>query len=201
MFVALRDTIERHQLPVAAVRGSAQRLPAGRYRPPLRDVGRRARLLPAIGESRRTAGAAGRRNRRRRSRRRVGRGVHRPAAGELLAGLRDGLAERPPLRAGRRSAAARRDGARSRWPGDDSSVGGGGAGLRGTDTPAVRAGPSGRPTVVGGRLRLELRATWLGGVRILDKIEALGYDTLHRRPKLGAADAARIAAGVLLWRT
>ncbi len=61
----------------------------------------------------------------------------------------------------------------------------------------------GRPVtaVVGGRLRLELRATWLGGVRILDKIEALGCDTLHRRPKLGATDAARIAAGVLLWRT
>lgn len=60
----------------------------------------------------------------------------------------------------------------------------------------------GRPVAeaVRGRLRLELRATWLGGVRILEKIDALGYDTLHHRPKLGAADAARIAAGVLLWR-
>jgi len=59
----------------------------------------------------------------------------------------------------------------------------------------------GRPVAdaVRGRLRWELRATWLGGVRILEKIDALGYDTLHRRPRLGAADAARIAAGVLLW--
>jgi squalene synthase HpnC len=60
----------------------------------------------------------------------------------------------------------------------------------------------GRPVAaaVGGRLRLELRATWLGGVRVLDKIEALGCDTLHQRPKLGAADAVRIAVGVARWR-
>ena len=60
----------------------------------------------------------------------------------------------------------------------------------------------GRPVAdhVKGRLRLELRATWLGGVRILEKIEAMGYDTLHQRPKLTAPDAARIAAGVGLWR-
>lgn len=59
----------------------------------------------------------------------------------------------------------------------------------------------GRPVAghVTGRLRFELRATWLGGVRILEKIEALGYDTLHRRPKLTAADAARIMAGALTW--
>ena len=59
----------------------------------------------------------------------------------------------------------------------------------------------GRPVAdhVTGRLRLELRATWLGGVRILEKVEALGYDTLHRRPKLTVADAARIAAGVVTW--
>lgn len=60
---------------------------------------------------------------------------------------------------------------------------------------------SGRPVAdfVDGRLRLELRATWLGGMRILEKIEALGYDTLHRRPRLDAFDAARIAGGVALW--
>jgi phytoene synthase len=54
--------------------------------------------------------------------------------------------------------------------------------------------------LVDGRLRWELRATWLGGVRILEKIDALGYDTLHHRPALGAVDVPRIAAGVLLWR-
>jgi phytoene/squalene synthetase len=60
----------------------------------------------------------------------------------------------------------------------------------------------GRPVadVVRGRLRFELRATWLGGMRILEKIEALGYDTLNHRPKLGAGDAARIASGVVRWR-
>jgi phytoene synthase len=54
--------------------------------------------------------------------------------------------------------------------------------------------------LVHGRLRWELRATWLGGLRILEKIDALGYDTLHHRPALGAVDVPRIAAGVLLWR-
>jgi len=60
----------------------------------------------------------------------------------------------------------------------------------------------GRPVAdaVRGRLRWELRATWLGGVRILEKIEALGYDTLRQRPKLGARDAALIAPRLLLWR-
>jgi phytoene synthase len=59
----------------------------------------------------------------------------------------------------------------------------------------------GRPVAdqVTGRLRFELRATWLGGVRILEKIEALGYDTLHRRPKLTGADAARIIVGTIRW--
>ena len=60
----------------------------------------------------------------------------------------------------------------------------------------------GRPVTeaVTGRLRWELRATWLGGMRILDKVEALNYDTLHDRPKLSAADAAGILIGVLNWR-
>ena len=60
----------------------------------------------------------------------------------------------------------------------------------------------GRPVTdaVTGRLRWELRATWLGGMRILDKVEALGYDTLHHRPKLSAGDAAAIGLGVITWR-
>ena len=61
---------------------------------------------------------------------------------------------------------------------------------------------AGRPVTdaVSGRLRWELRATWLGGMRILDEVEALGYDTLHRRPKLSTADAAAIGLGVITWR-
>lgn len=60
----------------------------------------------------------------------------------------------------------------------------------------------GRPVAdaVRGRLRWELRATWLGGVRILEKIEALGYDTLHVRPTLGAQDAAVLLPRLLFWR-
>jgi hydroxysqualene synthase len=61
----------------------------------------------------------------------------------------------------------------------------------------------GRPVCdgVSGRLRYELRATWLGGTRILDRLERIGYDVFQSgRPKLGAADAIVIACGTLLWR-
>ena len=61
----------------------------------------------------------------------------------------------------------------------------------------------GRPVCdgVSGRLRYELRATWLGGTRILDRLAAAGYDVFQSgRPALGAADALVIACGTLLWR-
>jgi hydroxysqualene synthase len=61
----------------------------------------------------------------------------------------------------------------------------------------------GRPVCdgVSGRLRYELRATWLGGTRILDRLEGAGYDVFASgRPKLGASDALVIACGTLLWR-
>ncbi len=61
----------------------------------------------------------------------------------------------------------------------------------------------GRPVCdgVSGRLRYELRATWLGGRRILDRLAAAGYDVFQSgRPALGAADALVIACGTLLWR-
>ena len=56
----------------------------------------------------------------------------------------------------------------------------------------------GAPVVDGveGRLRWELRATWLGGTRILDKLEAADFDLFAHRPKLTRADAPGI-----LWRT
>lgn len=41
----------------------------------------------------------------------------------------------------------------------------------------------------GWRAGLELRLVVQGGLRILDKIEAGGFDSLHRRPRLGALDA------------
>lgn len=53
---------------------------------------------------------------------------------------------------------------------------------------------------VTGRLRWELRATWLGGVRILDKLAAANFDVFARRPSLTAADGPSIVLGMLTWR-
>jgi len=43
-----------------------------------------------------------------------------------------------------------------------------------------------------GLLRLEIRLTWLGGTKILRKIEALKFDTLNHRPKVGKIDMAAL---------
>ncbi len=48
---------------------------------------------------------------------------------------------------------------------------------------------------VPGRGGWELRLVVQGGLRILDKIEALGFDTLRQRPRLGAWDVA-----IMSWR-
>ena len=52
---------------------------------------------------------------------------------------------------------------------------------------------------VRGRLRWELRATWLGGMRILDKLEAADYDVFARRPALSAGDVPWILWRALAW--
>ena len=39
--------------------------------------------------------------------------------------------------------------------------------------------------LVQGRLRYELRVTWLGGMLILDRLEETGYDVFTRRPTIG----------------
>jgi phytoene/squalene synthetase len=59
----------------------------------------------------------------------------------------------------------------------------------------------GRPVcdAVSGRLRYELRATWLGGTRILDRLERVNFDVFNARPRLGAADALVIACKTVLW--
>ena len=54
---------------------------------------------------------------------------------------------------------------------------------------------------VSGRLRWELRLTWLGGVRILDELERSGFDVFRRRPALSFADAPRLAWRAVTWRT
>ncbi|MFY9611427.1 MAG: squalene synthase HpnC [Blastocatellia bacterium] len=47
-------------------------------------------------------------------------------------------------------------------------------------------------TSVGGRLGLELRAVWLGGVLILDRIEQNGYDVFTRRPVITTGDKLKV---------
>jgi len=47
-----------------------------------------------------------------------------------------------------------------------------------------------------GRIGLEIRAIVAGGLRILDKIEAVDYDVFHRRPMLQSVDWP-----LILWRS
>jgi hydroxysqualene synthase len=56
---------------------------------------------------------------------------------------------------------------------------------------------AGSPLVhqIPGRAGWELRAVVQGGLRVLDRIAAIGHDTLHRRPTVGVRDALPI-----LWR-
>jgi squalene synthase HpnC len=48
------------------------------------------------------------------------------------------------------------------------------------------------PDRVKGRLKLELRATYLGGTEILGKIRRNGYDVFRRRPKITRWDGPRL---------
>lgn len=54
----------------------------------------------------------------------------------------------------------------------------------------------GRPIIdrVGPELGFELAMIWQGGMTILEKLEAVGYDVFARRPTLNAADKARMVA-------
>ena len=61
---------------------------------------------------------------------------------------------------------------------------------------------AGRPLAeaVRGRLAWELRATWAGGVRILDRLEAAEFDVFRSRPALGWKDGPAIGWAMLTWR-
>jgi squalene synthase HpnC len=67
-------------------------------------------------------------------------------------------------------------------------------------TRALFAAGKPLPDAVSGRLRYELRATWLGGVRILDKLERHRFDALHYRPALRWSDGLAVFAGTVRWR-
>ncbi|HEV3057324.1 MAG TPA: squalene synthase HpnC [Vicinamibacterales bacterium] len=53
---------------------------------------------------------------------------------------------------------------------------------------------------VAGRLRYELRLTWLGGRRILERVGARGDRMMSERPTLGAADVPVLVSRALRWR-
>jgi squalene synthase HpnC len=50
-----------------------------------------------------------------------------------------------------------------------------------------------------GRLRYELRLTWLGGRRVLDRVDARGARMLTERPTLGIADLPMMLARAAGW--
>lgn len=56
------------------------------------------------------------------------------------------------------------------------------------------------PDLVRGRLALELRLTWHGGMRILELIEGQAYDTLRARPTLTGFDKVLLLSRALLKR-
>jgi phytoene synthase len=62
---------------------------------------------------------------------------------------------------------------------------------------------AGRPVCdgVAGRLRWELRLTWLGGSRILEKLEAAGFDVFHHRPALSAVDVPPLVWRAVRWNS
>lgn len=53
---------------------------------------------------------------------------------------------------------------------------------------------------VSGRLRWELRATWLGGRRILDRLESSRFDVFRHRPTLGLADSVSLVWDMVSWQ-
>lgn len=59
---------------------------------------------------------------------------------------------------------------------------------------------AGRPLLreVGRDLAFELRLTWLGGVTVLDRLDAVGYDVFRDRPRLGWGTKAGLLARAAL---
>ena len=68
-------------------------------------------------------------------------------------------------------------------------------------TRALFAGGRGVCDGVRGRLRFELRLTWLGGMRILSRVEGTGYDVFDASPALGVADGLSILWQAVTWRS
>jgi squalene synthase HpnC len=60
---------------------------------------------------------------------------------------------------------------------------------------------AGKPVCDGvrGRLRYELRFTWLGGTRMLERLASVDYDVFARRPRIGIADMPPLVLRALFW--
>jgi squalene synthase HpnC len=52
---------------------------------------------------------------------------------------------------------------------------------------------------VAGRLRYELRVTWLGGMLVLDRLAATGFDVFSNRPTIRRSDALGLAWRAVRW--
>ena len=52
---------------------------------------------------------------------------------------------------------------------------------------------------VRGRLRAELRLTWSGGMRMLERVERGRFELLQHRPTLGARDVPLLVWRALNW--
>jgi squalene synthase HpnC len=50
-----------------------------------------------------------------------------------------------------------------------------------------------------GRLRYEIRMTWLGGTRVLDRLETAAFDVLSNRPTIGTSDIPWLVGTALGW--
>jgi len=54
---------------------------------------------------------------------------------------------------------------------------------------------------VAGRLRAELRFTWLGGARVLEQVERYRRQLIERPPTIGAADLPLLVWRAIQWRS
>jgi phytoene/squalene synthetase len=54
---------------------------------------------------------------------------------------------------------------------------------------------------VSGRLRYELRLTWLGGSRLLDRLTRDDFNVFVARPALGAGDVVPLLSRMLVWKS
>ena len=126
----------------------------------------------------------------------VRRAVHGAAAHELLAGLRARLAGGPAVRPSRRADGVRR--VRERSGGRRDECGRGAARMAQCIEVTRTRFDEGRAVCDGvrGRLRLELRFTWLGGARMLTKVERAALVTADRSSHARRRRCAGAASGV-----